>query len=100
MLRSPAPMQARTPSSLTACSSAGTLARKLAWLTPPGTKFLAQVAHLFRAPNRRLPMEPLEEARVIANKGLVGCAHARSGGRRQVLLVDRETLEAMDLRPG
>ena len=45
-------------------------------------------------------MEPLEEARVIANKGLDGCAHARSGGRRQVLLVDRETLEAMDLRPG
>jgi len=45
-------------------------------------------------------MEPLEEARVIANKGLDGCAHARSGGRRQVLLVDRETLDAMDLRPG
>ena len=28
-----------------------------------------------------------------------GCAHARPGDR-QVLLIDRETLEAMDLRPG
>jgi MOSC domain-containing protein YiiM len=45
-------------------------------------------------------MEPLEQAIAIANRGLEGCAHARFGGKRQVLLVDRETLEAADLRPG
>lgn len=45
-------------------------------------------------------MEPLEQAMAIANKGLEGCAHARPGGKRPVLLVDRETLDAMDLRPG
>jgi MOSC domain-containing protein YiiM len=63
--------------------------------------FMAKIVHIFRAPKKRLPMEELEEARAITNVGLEGCAHARpGGGPRQVLLVDRETLEAMDLRPG
>jgi MOSC domain-containing protein YiiM len=62
---------------------------------------MAKILHIFRAPKKRLPMEEIEEARVITNVGLEGCAHARpGGGPRQVLLVDRETLEAMDLRPG
>ena len=62
---------------------------------------MAKIAHIFRAPKKRLPMEELEEARVITDVGLEGCAHARpGGGPRQVLLVDRETLEAMDLQPG
>jgi MOSC domain-containing protein YiiM len=60
---------------------------------------MAKVLHIFRAPKKHLPMEELREARVIKNSGLQGCAHARPGNR-QVLLVDRETLEAMDLRPG
>jgi len=61
---------------------------------------LAKVAHLFRAPKKRLPMEQLAIANLLIDSGLEGCAHARPGGRRQVLLVDRETLEAMDLAPG
>jgi MOSC domain-containing protein YiiM len=62
---------------------------------------MAKILHIFRAPKKRLPMEELEEVRVIMNVGLEGCAHARpGGGPRQVLLVDRETLEAIDLRPG
>ena len=62
---------------------------------------MAKILHIFRAPKKRLPMEELEEVRVITNVGLEGCAHARpGGGPRQVLLVDRETLKAMDLRPG
>src|ERR1700692_2671285 len=62
---------------------------------------MAKILHIFRAPKKRLPMEEIEEARVIANLGLEGCAHGRPGdGPRQVLRVDRETLEAMDLRPG
>ena len=62
---------------------------------------MAKILHIFRAPTKRLPMEELEEVRVITNMGLEGCAHARpGGGPRQVLLVDRETLESMDLRPG
>jgi MOSC domain-containing protein YiiM len=45
-------------------------------------------------------MEELQEAQVVNDFGLEGCAHARPGRKRQVLLVDKETLEAMDLQPG
>jgi MOSC domain-containing protein YiiM len=61
---------------------------------------MARVLHLFRAPKRRLPMEELAEIQAFADTGFDGCAHARPGGQRQVLLVDRETLDAMDLAPG
>jgi MOSC domain-containing protein YiiM len=45
-------------------------------------------------------MEELAEVRVRENMGFEGCAHARPNGKRQVLLVDVETLRAMELRPG
>ena len=45
-------------------------------------------------------MEQLEVATLLTDRGVGGCAHARPGGKRQVLLADRETLEAMDLPPG
>ena len=45
-------------------------------------------------------MERLDVATLLRDSGVEGCAHARPGGKRQVLLVDRETLEAMDLPPG
>ena len=61
---------------------------------------MARVQNLFRAPQKRLPMEELREVRAVADLGLEGCAHARPGSSRQLLLVDRETLEATDLRPG
>lgn len=61
---------------------------------------MAQVLHLFRAPQRRLPMEELAEVQAVPDAGFEGCAHARAGGQRQVLLVDRESLDAMDLVPG
>jgi MOSC domain-containing protein YiiM len=61
---------------------------------------VASVLHLFRAPSKHLPMEELLETFAVTNSGFLGCAHARPGGKRQVLLVDRETLEAMNLQPG
>ena len=45
-------------------------------------------------------MEELASARGVENSGLEGCAHARPGGKRQVLLVDCETLESLNLPPG
>ena len=45
-------------------------------------------------------MEGMSAARVVENAGFDGCAHARPGGKRQVLLMDIETLRAMDLAPG
>jgi len=61
---------------------------------------MARVQNLFRAPKKRLPMEELSEVRAVGNSGFEGCAHARHARTRQVLLVDRETLQAMDLQPG
>ena len=61
---------------------------------------MANVLHLFRAPQRRLPMEEVAEVRAVENSGLERCAHARSDSPRQVLLVDSETLELMELQPG
>jgi MOSC domain-containing protein YiiM len=45
-------------------------------------------------------MEELQEARAMEDVGLEGCAHARPQGRRQVLLMDRETLDDFELAPG
>jgi MOSC domain-containing protein YiiM len=61
---------------------------------------MAQVLNLFRAPKKRLPMEDLLEVQAVTDFGFEGCAHARPGSTRQLLLVDRETLDAMELRPG
>jgi MOSC domain-containing protein YiiM len=61
---------------------------------------MACVAHLFRAVKRRLPMQAVESIEAVAGHGFSGCAHARRNSGRQVLLVDRETLDAMQLHPG
>lgn len=61
---------------------------------------MPKIAHLFRAPNKCLPMEPLLSANVLENHGMEGCVHARPNGTRQILLVDIETLNAMNLEPG
>src|ERR1700756_606377 len=61
---------------------------------------MTTVVHLFRAPKRREPMEELQEARALEDVGLEGCAHARPQGKRQILLMDRETLDVFELAPG
>ena len=61
---------------------------------------MPKVLHLFRAAKKRLPMESLSSATAVVDRGLSGCAHARAASKRQVLLVDRETLDAMNLQPG
>lgn len=45
-------------------------------------------------------MEELATARAVENSGLEGCAHARPDGKRQLLLVDVETLGSLNLVPG
>ena len=61
---------------------------------------MARVAYLFRAPKRHLAMEEIQSAEAVVDLGFLNCAHARRNGTRQVLLVDKETLDAMDLLPG
>lgn len=45
-------------------------------------------------------MQELAEVRVLDDFGFEACAHARPTSKRQVLLVDQETLEALELKPG
>jgi MOSC domain-containing protein YiiM len=45
-------------------------------------------------------MEEVATADAVTDFGFAGCAHAKKSGMRQVLLVDKETLDAMDLQAG
>jgi MOSC domain-containing protein YiiM len=61
---------------------------------------MPSVLKLFRAPKRGWPMQELPEVAAARELGFEGCAHHQAGGKRQVLLVDRETLDALELSPG
>jgi MOSC domain-containing protein YiiM len=45
-------------------------------------------------------MDAREHARAVADHGLEGCAHARPGGKRQVLFASSEHLDAIGVEPG
>mgnify|MGYP003289182331 CR=1 FL=1 len=59
---------------------------------------MGEIIGIWRATKRRQAMERLETARV-AEDGLEGCAHARPG-KRSVLFVAAEDLEALGVDPG
>src|SRR5712692_8786697 len=61
---------------------------------------MAEVVHLFRCVTHRLPMVAHDEILAVGDRGFAGCAHGRPGGRRQVLLMDIETLEEMGVASG
>jgi len=61
---------------------------------------MGEAAHLFVCLIHRFPINELEEAQLIEDKGLRGCIHGRPGSKRQVLLMDLETLERLDIAPG
>lgn len=61
---------------------------------------MAEVVHLFRCVTHRMAMESNDEILAVEDRGFAGCVHARPGGRRQVLLMDMETLEELGVAPG
>jgi MOSC domain-containing protein YiiM len=61
---------------------------------------MAEVQHLFACFVHRFPMKELSEAEAVENKGFKGCIHGRANSQRQVLLMDRETLDKFELPPG
>jgi MOSC domain-containing protein YiiM len=61
---------------------------------------MASVARLFICPEHGQPAREVPEARAVPDWGLEGCSHARRGSKRQVLLIDAETLDEMALLPG
>jgi len=60
---------------------------------------MAELVGIWRSPKRREAMESLESARVFENEGVEGCAHRR-GGKRNVLFVAVEDLDALGVEPG
>ena len=68
-------------------------------LQPAYTRRVAEIVGIWRSPKRREAMEPLESAHVFENEGVEGCAHRR-GGKRNVLFVAAEDLEALGVEPG
>jgi MOSC domain-containing protein YiiM len=60
---------------------------------------MAELVGIWRSPRRREAMETLGTARVYENEGVEGCAHRR-GGKRNVLFVAAEDLEALGVEPG
>jgi MOSC domain-containing protein YiiM len=61
---------------------------------------MPEVANVFLCLVHRFPMKELEEAEAIRDKGLRGCIHGRPGSKRQVSLIDLETLEKLSIPPG
>ena len=49
---------------------------------------------------KETPSDPVQEATAISNQGLEGDRSCKPGALRQVLVMDKETLDEMDLLPG
>jgi MOSC domain-containing protein YiiM len=61
---------------------------------------MGEVQHLFTCMVHRFPMQEVSEVEVLKDKGLKGCIHGRPGSKRQVCLIDCETLDKFGLVPG
>jgi MOSC domain-containing protein YiiM len=61
---------------------------------------MAHVLNLFVAVEHRKPMKAVDQVTAIADRGFEGCIHGRHGSKRQVLLIDTETLAECGLEPG
>jgi len=61
---------------------------------------MPEVTNLFLCLVHRFPMKEIEEAEALQNKGLKGCIHGRPNSKRQVSLMDVETLQRLGVPPG
>ena len=59
-----------------------------------------KVIALHLCPGVRQPMTPVKEAVAVSDLGLEGDRHAAKGSARQVLVMDKETLDRLGLTPG
>src|SRR5262247_1358223 len=58
------------------------------------------VTAIHLCPASRAPLIAVDRASAVEEQGLAGDRHARANSRRQVLLMEQETLDALGLRPG
>jgi MOSC domain-containing protein YiiM len=61
---------------------------------------VGSVARIFLSVKSRQPMREVETVVALTDLGLEGSRHQRRGGKRQVLLMDSESLELFALVPG
>ena len=61
---------------------------------------MAEVLHLFQAVAHGRPMREADQVEAVENKGFRDCLHGRPNSKRQVLLMDSETLEELSIAPG
>ena len=64
----------------------------------PNTK--GAIVSLHIAPAHRVPIQHPASVRAVADLGLEGDVHNKRGGKRQVLLMDEETLNTFGLEAG
>ena len=58
------------------------------------------ITNLHIARVKETPSDPVQQATAISNQGLEGDRSCKPGAIRQVLVMDKETLDEFDLRPG
>ncbi len=58
------------------------------------------ITNLHIARIKETPSDPVQQATAISNQGLEGDRSCKPGALRQVLVMDKETLDEMDLKPG
>jgi MOSC domain-containing protein YiiM len=61
---------------------------------------MGEVVKLFVCFVHRFPMKELVEAEAVQNNGLKGCIHGRPDSKRQVSLMDVETLQRLGVSHG
>jgi MOSC domain-containing protein YiiM len=61
---------------------------------------VSDVERLFICSVHRFPMEEVEPAEAVADKGFRECIHGRPGSKRQVSMIAAETLESLGAEPG
>jgi MOSC domain-containing protein YiiM len=67
---------------------------------PNNVKIAGTVVSVQRCPGYRKPMQVVEETEVIMNLGIKNDVHALPDSSRQVLLLEKETLDTLGLQPG
>ena len=58
------------------------------------------IVNLHLARVKETPSEPVQQATAVSNQGLEGDRSCKPGALRQVLVMDKETLDEFELRPG
>jgi hypothetical protein len=60
---------------------------------------MGEVERLFICRVHRISMDEVEQTEAVADKGFRECIHGRQRSKRQVCMIDAETLESLGVKP-